>query len=262
MEIINVLLIEDNLGDVELIKEMLLERKTKKKYKVEVSPSFYKGMSRLKRGGIDVVLLDLSLPDSMGYETFFKLHDSFQKIPIILFTGTDDDDFVENVMETGAQDYLVKGTITGELLEKSLMNAIDRNKLVVKLKHTSQILADTEAMFQAVFHNSAIGICVADIRGMIVNSNPAMRDILGYSEDEMLTKSLSDISIEEDKKHNQELFNELVYQKRGNYRMRRKYVCKDGSIIWCSVAASAIRDFYGKAIYVINMVENMTHGNN
>ncbi len=262
MEIINVLLIEDNPGDVELIKEMLLERKTKKKYKVEVSPSFYKGMSRLKRGGIDVVLLDLSLPDSFGFETFFKLHDSFQKIPIILFTGTLDDDFAENVMETGAQDYLVKGTITGELLEKALINAIDRNKLVVKLKHTSQILADTEAMFQAVFHNSSIGIYVADIRGMIVKSNPAMSDILGYSEDEMLTKSLGDINLVEEQKRDERMFYDLVYQKRGNYRLRKKFRCKDGSIIWCSVAVSAIRDFYGKAIYVINMVENITHGNN
>ncbi|MEI6815067.1 MAG: PAS domain S-box protein [Bacteroidota bacterium] len=262
MEIINVLLIEDNPGDVLLIKEMLLESKTKKKYKIEVTPSFYKGMSRLKKGGIDVVLLDLSLPDSFGFETFFKLHDSFQKIPIILFTGTPDDDLAENVMETGAQDYIVKGSITAELLEKSLIHAIERNKLVVKLKQTSQVLADTEAMFQAVFYNSAIGICVADIRGNIVNANPAILKMLGYSEEELLAKNLSDISIEEDKIANEKLFNELVYAKRDNYRMRRKYTCKDGSIIWCSVASSAIRDFHGKAQFVINMVENITHGSN
>ena len=262
MEIINVLLIEDNPGDVELIKEMLLERKTKKKYRVETSPSFYKGMTRLKKGGIDVVLLDLSLPDSFGFETFFKLHDSFQKIPIILFTGTPDDELSENVMETGAQDYLVKGSITGELLEKSLIHAIERNKLVVKLKYTSKELADTEAMFHAVFNNSAVGICVADIRGKIVNTNPALQEMLGFSEDEMITKSLSDITNDEDKKLNETLYNELVYAKRGNYRMRKRYKCKDGSLIWCSVATSAIRDFHGKAQFVINMVENITHGNN
>jgi len=202
MEVIKVLLIEDNPGDVELIKEMLLEQKTKKKYRVEVSPSFYKGMSRLKKGGIDVVLLDLSLPDSFGFETFFKLQDSFQKIPIILFTGTPDDDMAENVFETGAQDYLVKGSITADLLEKSLIHAIERNKLVVKMKATSQVLKDTEAMFQAVFHNSAIGICVADIRGKIVNANPALQEMLGYSEEELNALSLHDITIDEDKKSN------------------------------------------------------------
>ena len=262
MEVIKVLLIEDNPGDVELIKEMLLEQKTKKKYRVEVSPSFYKGMSRLKKGGIDVVLLDLSLPDSFGFETFFKLQDSFQKIPIILFTGTPDDDMAENVFETGAQDYLVKGSITADLLEKSLIHAIERNKLVVKMKQTSQVLKDTEAMFQAVFHNSAIGICVADIRGKIVNANPALQEMLGYSEEELNALSLHDITIDEDKKRNEQLFNELVYAKRGNYRMRKKYLCKDKSVIWCSVATSAIRDFHGKAQFVINMVENITHGSN
>jgi PAS domain S-box-containing protein len=78
----------------------------------------------------------------------------------------------------------------------------------------------------------------------------------------MLTKALSDITIDEDKINSELLFNELVYHKRGNYRLRKKFLCKDGRIIWCSVASSAIRDFYGKAIYVINMVENITHGNN
>jgi diguanylate cyclase (GGDEF)-like protein len=129
----NVLLIEDNPGDVRLIQEMLFEIK-EAKFNFIWADKLSKGLELLTRNGIDIVLLDLSLPDSQGLETFKKLHEKIPDIAIIVLTGLDDSTIGVRAVQEGAQDYLIKGKVDGQLLFRSICYAVERQRMLKKLK--------------------------------------------------------------------------------------------------------------------------------
>lgn len=126
-EQINILQIEDNPGDVRLIQEMLKECK-RLQYHFEEAHSLEEGKQRIKKGDIDVVLLDLGLKESYGLETLKELLCSEFKIPVIIvMTIMDDEELGISAVKEGAQDYLIKGQINGHLLCRSIQYAIERN---------------------------------------------------------------------------------------------------------------------------------------
>jgi DNA-binding response OmpR family regulator len=113
--LIKVLLIEDNPGDSQLVREML-KGEDKVQFEVIHFDRLSPGLEYLSKREIDMVLLDLSLPDSQGLETFIKVHTQAPDVPIILLTGLDDKDLALKALHEGAQDYLVKGQIDSHLL--------------------------------------------------------------------------------------------------------------------------------------------------
>jgi len=108
-----VLLIEDNPGDIRIIREML-ERESDVPFGLVCSNMLSKGLERARRGDIHVILLDLSLPDSDGLESLSAVFAQAPGIPIIVLTGTEDDYVARNAVERGASGFLVKGSIDSD----------------------------------------------------------------------------------------------------------------------------------------------------
>ena len=102
---IKVLLIEDNPGDARLIEEMLATAKGAR-FHLESVDRLARGLDRLGSGGIDAVLLDLSLPDSDGLDTFLKVQSRAPAVPIIILTSLDDEETALRAVREGAQDYI------------------------------------------------------------------------------------------------------------------------------------------------------------
>jgi two-component system cell cycle response regulator len=132
---IKLFLVEDNPGDARLIREMLAEIPNIR-FTLEQVERLEEALKRLTGGEeVDVVLLDLSLPDSRGLETFNRFHDAFKEPPpIIVLTGLDDETVGVSAVQGGAQDYLVKGRVDGNLLARSVRFAIERQRMVKELK--------------------------------------------------------------------------------------------------------------------------------
>jgi two-component system cell cycle response regulator len=132
---IKLFLVEDNPGDARLIREMLAEIPNIR-FTLEQAERLGDALKRLTGGEeADVVLLDLSLPDSRGLETFDRFHDAFKEPPpIIVLTGLDDETVGVSAVQGGAQDYLVKGRVDGNLLARSVRFAIERQRMVKELK--------------------------------------------------------------------------------------------------------------------------------
>ena len=124
---IRVLLIEDNIGDSRLIREMLSEAKDVS-FDLKYAERLQVGLGQLGQGGIDVVLLDLGLPDSQGLETLDKTYALAPEVPIVVLTGLDDDTLGVKAVNRGAQDYLKKGQVDGELLMRTIRYAIERKR--------------------------------------------------------------------------------------------------------------------------------------
>jgi diguanylate cyclase (GGDEF)-like protein len=129
-----VLLIEDNPGDARLIQEMIREDPDTP-FAVRCVGLLAQGLEQLSAGEIGLVLLDLSLPDSFGLETFAKVYAHSPTVPIIVLTGNDDQTVALSAVKGGAQDYLVKGRLDRELLLRSMQYSIERKRYQVQLEH-------------------------------------------------------------------------------------------------------------------------------
>jgi len=139
-ECIKVLLVEDNPGDARLVQEMLKEVQDTV-FELEQADCLLLALKRIARKGIDVILLDLSLPDSQGLDTFNSVFAQASEVPIVILTGIADKSLAIKAVQEGAQDYLVKGEVDSSLLERSLHYAIGRKKAEQEMKELQAGLA-------------------------------------------------------------------------------------------------------------------------
>lgn len=135
----NVLLMEDNPGDVRLLMEVLVHEPGASVviHHVERLSS---AVEFLGNHEVDLVLLDLSLPDSRGLETFTRLHEVAHSVAIIILTGLDDEDIAARAMQQGAQDYLLKWGIEREILLRSMRYAVERKRAETALRKARDTL--------------------------------------------------------------------------------------------------------------------------
>ena len=123
-EPIKVLLIEDSEADARFILEMLKEIKSK--FELVHSKKLGEGLQILNEDSFDVLLLDLSLPDSMGFDTFENAHTHKPGLPIVILSGLDDEELAIKAVRKGAQDYLIKGDVSTRILSRAISYAIER----------------------------------------------------------------------------------------------------------------------------------------
>jgi diguanylate cyclase (GGDEF)-like protein len=133
---IKVLLVEDNEADADLIRKFLSDH-SKISFALECADTLAGALARLAKGGVDVALVDLSLPDSIGLESFVKIHEEYPALPIIVFTGMDDETVAIEALRLGAQDYLIKGEIHGRILANSIRYAIERQRMLETMRSLS-----------------------------------------------------------------------------------------------------------------------------
>jgi two-component system, cell cycle sensor histidine kinase and response regulator CckA len=140
-----VLLIEDNEDDVTLIREMLSEKEDMD-VKLEWADRLNTGVAQLTKDTIDLVLLDLSLPDSHGLDTFTTVQAHAQDLPIVVLTGLDDEAMAGQAVRRGAQDYLVKGRLDGDSLSRAVRYAVDRKQAENALRESEAQLRQAQKM--------------------------------------------------------------------------------------------------------------------
>ncbi len=142
-ECIKVLLVEDNPGDARLV-EIALSEPGPVLFKLDRVGLLSAALRRLEKDEFELILLDLSLPDSHGLDTVISVRKKHQDVPIVVLTGLDNETNALEALRIGAQDYLVKGTATGETLRRTIRYAIERRKILKDLKNHQYISEEDE----------------------------------------------------------------------------------------------------------------------
>ncbi len=131
------LLIEDDRRAFLLLRD-LIRAHGGSEFELHHESSLASGLAAISRGGVELILLDLTLPDSEGFETFQKVIEAAPRLPIIVITGMDDSEMALRSVHCGAQDFLVKGSLEGLLLVKAMRYAMERKQVQLALEEANQ----------------------------------------------------------------------------------------------------------------------------
>jgi signal transduction histidine kinase len=180
---IRALLVEDNLGDARLIREMLRDAGGgHAAVELAHADRLALGLEELTNQAIDVVLLDLTLPDSHGFDTFTTVHAHAPDVAVVVLSGLDDETLAVRAVQEGAQDYLVKGQVDGGAILRSMRYAIERQRLEAARRDLER---QRDEFFSSVSHDlrtpvaaikAAIGVVLAN---MPPDVPPPLQRLLG-----------------------------------------------------------------------------------
>lgn len=193
-----VLLVEDNPGDVYLVREML-KSEGEDRIDLITTNRIGRAIEILLESRIDAVLLDLGLPDESGLETVRKLRETSETVPIVILSGLEDEKLAVAAIQLGAQDFLVKGTISGLLLTRSLFYAIKRKEMDSQLYHLAfhdplTNLANRKLFYERI--NRSIEWSERNMKSMALvfldlNDFKTINDSFGHTAGDILLKEVA-----------------------------------------------------------------------
>ena len=180
MNTTTILLVEDNPGDARLIRELFRELQGRS-FDVLTAESFRQAYDCLKERRVDLALVDLSLPDSHGLETFRKLADGYPALPQVLLTGLNDQETAVQAVREGAQDYLLKGEVDGPILIRAIDYAIERKRIQAELEAANARLRSSAEDLHSILNQLHIGTILISPEGRILHVNVSALRLLGTS---------------------------------------------------------------------------------
>lgn len=191
--ITNLLLIEDNPADARLVQEILNDCQLT--HQLEHVTHISKAKSRLGEKHFDVILLDLSLPDSHGIQTLDTMLKAAPDVPIVVMTGIDDRELAMQALQKGAQDYLTKGSYDEDLLERSIQYAIERHHLNLQNLRYARELKLSESRFRRISDENVDGILILDFQQRVLFCNPAAEELFSITMGKKLLGKTVDLPV-------------------------------------------------------------------
>lgn len=224
-QVYRVLLVEDEPGDALLIEKML-ENTSAGTFEITWVSSLAEARVSLEKGSFHLILLDLSLPDSMGLETVREGYRSAGTVPVLVLTGHEDLEFALASLDEGAQDYLVKGSFDAEKLVRAIRYALTRAQ-------GEQELRKSEERFRSVIQSMDDVLWIATLpEGECTFLSPSVEDLSGYSYEELKEDPRLWIS----RIHPEDLYQKTLVENRlradRSMELIYRIIHKDGDLRW------------------------------
>jgi diguanylate cyclase (GGDEF)-like protein/PAS domain S-box-containing protein len=276
-----VYLIEDNPVTIQVIRDML-SGVDPTAFVLECSLRLEDAIESLRTVNPDVILLDLNLPDTSGINTLLVLVEHAPDYPIVVLTAIDDEKIGLESVKRGAQDYLIKGEVTKELLARSLLYAVERKHMEGELKRAHEqfqvLLKDRTAelsrtnlelqeeiserrrteerllsLLKAV-ESMQIGVTITDLDGTIVYTNPFEAAMHGYSVDEMVGKPARILAQEAAARP---LSRDKIRSMK-SFTRETTNIKKDGTVFPVNLISDVVRNEDGNPIYIVTTSADIT----
>jgi sigma-B regulation protein RsbU (phosphoserine phosphatase) len=247
---VHVLLVEDNPGDARLFQEMLADAGPA--FSMEHVRKVSDAAERLCRGGVDIVMSDLSLPDSQGMDTFSALHNAAPNVPLIVLSGLDDETVAVETVRRGAQDYLVKGRADTSMLTRAIRYAINRMA-------AERELAEERNLLRSVINNLLDSIYVKDVRGVYRLDNLAhMRSIGAARPDDVVGKTVFDFFPYDAAVRFQADDQNVIRSGKAIVNRQEMFPSTDGHKHWLSTTKVPLRNSEGQVIGIVGIGRDIT----
>jgi PAS domain S-box-containing protein len=239
---INILLIEDNPGDVVLLKEILKESQ-EIAFQLTSKETLKEGLEELKINNYNIILLDLSLPDSKGINTLLKIKKENIYKPIIILTGNDDYEIAKKAIHEGAQDYLIKGRTENDLLTRAITYAIEREEMEKKLRNS-------EKLYRELIELSPNAICIFSKKEIVYVNSAAAKLVGANNKKEMIGRNIMDFVYASSQDSVLSKIKKIESGQTGEMT-EEKFVKIDGSIIDVEVLSATVKTGIEKTFQII-----------
>lgn len=251
---ISILLVEDSPSDADLLQETLSQAGLGR-FQFTWVECLADALTSLQKEAFDVVLLDLSLPDSSGPDTFRRARKAAPRLPIVVLTGVDDESVGLSAIHEGVQDYLVKGRTDGPQIARAIRYAIEREQAEEQRRQQREVLRVTL---------TSIGdaVLATDIAGKITFINPVAAKLTGWTESEALGQPIRDvfrIINEQTRENAEDIVGRVLKQGRILTLANHTALCtREGREIPIEDSAAPIRDSAGKTTGVVLVFHDVT----
>lgn len=228
-----ILLVEDDPAETRRVKQAIAEG-VDRPFCVKHVTCLADAINRLSEGRVDVVLLDLTLPDGRGIEVFERVFQAAPDALILILSSADDEETARLAVRAGAQDYFPKGIVDGRWLPRALRYAIES-------KAVQRALQNSEARFRTISDASPLGILVSDTAGDCIYTNAAYHKISGLTFDQALGTRWAQALHPDDRQH---VLAEWWDAVRGlaPFQTEARFLRGDDSVVWTRLNTVAISD--------------------
>ena len=255
-KITHILLIEDNPGDSHLVKMYMKDAAFK--YELFLAETFFEGKEILDKHEIDIVLLDLSLPDIQGFKTLEKYLAEVQNIPVIVLTGANNEIIGNQTVKKGAQDFLVKGQFSGKLLGRAVRYAIQRHKEFQKLEETKRELIINERRIVRVQQLAGFGNWEMDLVTNEMVWTDEIYRIFGFQPGRITTGISDYISYVyyEDRETVEHFFDSVKDGKL--HKLEHRIIVDGTSLRWLNIHAQVFTDDITYRMILVGGIQDIT----
>lgn len=252
-----VLLVEDNPDDAFLLEEVL-HQDFSDQFQITHVERLSEALQSLEKSRYEVVLLDLGLPDSLGLGTFLRLQGHFPEVATVVLSGLNDEEFAMKAVQSGAQDYLVKGQGDPFLLVRAIRYAIER-------KRGEQALRESEKRYRLLAENVTDVIWTIDLNARFTYVSPSVSRLTGFQPEEIMARPLLANFTPASLQIAQEVLGRAIQEvRRGRtdsfspLTLELEILRKDGSSIWTESKVVLFRDDHNRPIGFLGTTRDIT----
>lgn len=244
----HLLVVEDNPDMCNFLASSLKEH-----YHVTIATDGQQGLEKALALVPDLILSDIMMPRMSGDRMVEELrkHAELEDVPIIILSAKADDELRQRLLRHGVQEYLNKPFSVDELQARVSGLLTDRGRSRRKLEASNE-------RFRATFEQAAVGIAHVSPQGHWLRVNQRLCDMVGYSREELLALTFQDITHPDDLDADEDLLKKMLSNEIATYNLEKRYLRKDGGLIWINLTVSLVRDDNGKPDYLISVIEDIS----
>src|SRR3954452_757280 len=224
----------------------------------------------------DVIVMDVSMPRLNGLEATRLVRRILPDSEVLILSQHESEEMVRQAFNAGARGYVVKSSIAKDLLNavatigkhESFLDrptssgtkptrAVDAQEVLQRSAALEQALRESEELYRSTFELAPVGVAHVSPEGKWLRVNRKFCEITGYSKEELLNLTFQDLTYPEDLPGDLEQAQSMLDGHQDQYSIEKRYVRKNGSLVWINLTVSAVRDASRKLKYFISLIEDI-----
>lgn len=252
---LQILLVEDSPTHAELIRSALSA--WDQPFVLTEARSLAEARQLLAATRPDLMVVDLMLPDGRGTELLPSARDRVHT-PALIMTSQGNEEEAVKAMRAGALDYMVKSPTMLTEMPRTIERALREWQHILERRKAEETLRRSEARWRSVFESAAAGMVIISPEGKLLEINPWLCRLLGYSEAELTGRQVSDFVHPDDREQTLLSYAQIAAGRTTPVHAEKRYLCRDGRTIWGHTSVACVLDDLQRPLYCIGLVQDIS----